>query len=58
MFENYFVDAMGIPHKKVVDFNSVFSAVVVPQILIKYLLHASYDSVGHVGATKLYHFLK
>ena len=31
---------------------------VIPQILIKYLLHASHDSLGHVGATKLYHFLK
>ena len=47
-----------ILHKKVVDFNSVFSAVVVPQILIKYLLHASHALLGHVGATKLYHFLK
>ena len=35
-----------------------FSAVVIPQILIKYLLHASHNSLGHVGAMKLYHFLK
>ena len=28
------------------------------QVLIAYLLHASHDSLGHVGATKLYHFLK
>ena len=28
------------------------------KILIKYLLHASHDSLGHVGAMKLYHFLK
>ena len=41
-----------------IDFNNVFSAVIVLQILIKYLLHASYDSLGHVGAMKLYHFLK
>ena len=31
---------------------------VIPQILIKYLLHSSNDSLGHVGATKLYQFLK
>ena len=49
---------MGILHKKVTDFNSTFSAVVVPQIFIKYLLHASHDSVGYVGDMKLYHFLK
>ena len=57
-FENYFQDAMGFLHKRVVNFNSVFLAIVVPQILIKYLLYASHDSLGHVGATKLYHFLK
>ena len=57
-FEKYFQDAIGILHKKVVDFHSVFSAVVVPQILMKYLLHASHNSLGHVGAMKLYHFLK
>ena len=51
--ENYFQDAMGILHKKINDFDNVFSAVVVPQILLKYLLHASYDSLGHVGTTKL-----
>ena len=49
---------MGILHKQVIDFNSVLSAVVLPQILIKYLLHASHDTLGHVGATKFYHFLK
>ena len=57
-YDNYFIDATGILHKKVIDFNSTFSAIVVPQILIKYLLHASHDSLGHIGATKLYHFLK
>ena len=49
---------MGILHQKGTDFNNVFSAVVVPQTLIKYLLHASHDWLGHVEATKLYHFLK
>ena len=48
----------GHPTPKVIDFNGVLSAVVVPQILIKYLLHASHDSLGHVWAMKLYHFLK
>ena len=42
--------------KKVIDFNGTFSSVVVPKILIKYLLHACHDSLGHVRATKLYHF--
>ena len=56
--KNFFIDAMGILHKKVIDFNSRFSSVVIPQILIKYLLHASHDSLGHVGTAKLYHFLK
>ena len=28
--ENYFQDGMGVLHKKVIDFNNVFSAVVVP----------------------------
>ena len=54
---NYYIDAMVILHNKVINFNSIFSAVVIPQILIKYLLHASYDSLGDVGAMKLYHFL-
>ena len=40
----------------VIDFNDGFSAVVEPQILIKYLLHTSQNSLGHVGAKKLYHF--
>ena len=31
---------------------------VIPQILIKYLLHASHDSLGHLGATQLYHIPK
>ena len=41
-FKNYFKD-VDILHKEVVDFISVFSAVVVPQNLIKYLVHASHD---------------
>ena len=45
-------------YTKVVDFNNVFLAVVVPQILIKYPLHASHNSLGHVGAMKLYYILK
>ena len=49
---------MGIFHRKAIDFNSTFSAVVVPKVFIKYLLHASHDSLGHVGATKCYHFIK
>ena len=49
---------MGILHKKVIDFNSTFSSVVVPKIIIKYLLPTSHDSLGHDGATKLYYFLK
>ena len=44
---------MGILHKSVINFNSTFSAMAVPQILIKYLLHASHDWLGHIGATKL-----
>ena len=55
---NYFIDTMGILHKKVINFNSSFPAVVILHIIIKYLLHASHDSLGHVGARKLYHFLK
>ena len=55
---DYFIDAIGILHKKVINSNCTFSAMVIPQILIKYLLHASHDSLGHVGAMKLYHFLK
>ena len=54
-YNNYFIDTRGILHKKVIDFNSTFSAVVILQMLIKYLLHASHDSLGHVGATKVYH---
>ena len=43
---------------KNIYYNSTFSAVVVPQILIKYLLHASHSSLGHTEAIKLYHFIK
>ena len=56
-YEDYFQDAMAILHKKIIDFSSVFSAVVVPQILMKYSLCASHDSLGHFGAKKLYYFL-
>ena len=56
--DNYFIDAMGILHQKVINFNNTFSAVVIPQILIKYLLHSSHDLLGLVGATTSYHFLK
>ena len=49
--DDYLQDAMGILHKIVIDFNSVFSAIVLAQILIKYLLHTSHDSLGDVGAT-------
>ena len=57
-YKNYFTDAIGILHTKVIDFNSTFSSVVIPKILIKYLLHALHDALGHFGATKLYHFIK
>ena len=56
--DNYFIDAMGILNQKVINFNSTFSAVVVPQILLKYLLHASHNSIGHTEAMKLYCFIK
>ena len=56
--DKYFTDSMGILHKKVIDCNSTFSSIEVSKVLIKYLLHASHDSLGHVGATKLYHFIK
>ena len=39
--------------QKVIDFNSMFSSVVIPKILIKYPLHTSHDSLDHIGATKL-----
>ena len=55
--ENYFTNTMGILHKKVIDFNSSFSSVVMPKVIIKYLLHASHDSLDHVGAIKQYHFI-
>ena len=55
---DYFVDAAGIQYRKVIDFNSTFSGIVIPQSLIKYLLHTLHDSFEHVGATKLYYFLK
>ena len=58
LHENYFADAIGILHKNVIDFKSMFSSVVLPKILTKYLLHASHDSLGHVGATKLNYFIK
>ena len=57
-YDNYFIDSLGILYKQVIDFNIIFSAIVVLQSLIKYLLHASHDLVGHVGVIKLYHFLK
>ena len=40
--ENYFTDAMGILHKKVIDFNSTFLSVIRPKIFIRYLLHTSW----------------
>ena len=54
----YFTDSMEILHKKVIDFNSTFTSVVVPKVLIKYLLYILHAALGHVGATKLYHFIK
>ena len=51
----YFTDSVGMLHKKVIDFNSIFSSVVVPKVLIKYAPH---NALGHIGATKLYHFIK
>ena len=51
--ENYFTDTMDILHK-MSDFNSTFSQVVGT----KYLLNASHNYLGHIGATTLYHFLK
>ena len=56
-YDNYFIGAIGILPKKVIDFTNTFSAIVIPQILMKYLLHTPYDSLGCIGATKLYHFL-
>ena len=57
-YDNYFIDATGILYKKVINFNRTFSALVMPQILIKCLLHASHDSLEHVGTMKMYHFPK
>ena len=51
--DSYFTDTMGILNKKVIDFISIFSVVFIPQILIKYLLNASHNSLGHTGAMKL-----
>ena len=48
----FFIDGMGIPYKKVIDFNSTISALVVPQILIKYFLQVPHDSLGHIVARK------
>ena len=31
MNENYFTDAMGILHKKTIEFNSTFSSLVIPK---------------------------
>ena len=42
-----FTDSVGISHQKVLNFNSTFSS----KVPIKYLLHTSHDSLGHVGAT-------
>ena len=56
--DKYFTDPMGILHKTLVDLNSTFSSIVVPKMLIKYLLHAFHNSLGHIGAMKLYHFIK
>ena len=56
--DKYFTDFMGILHKKAIDFNSTSSSVVVLRVLTKYLLYAWHDSLGHIGATKLYHFIK
>ena len=41
---------------KVIDFNSTFSSVVIPKILIKYLLHASHDSLSHVQSHQIIPF--
>ena len=57
-YDNYFIDTIGILHKKVVEFNSIFLAKGITQILIKYLLHDSHNSLGHVRGTELYHFHK
>ena len=54
----YFTDSIRILHKKVINFNSTFSSEAVPKVLIKYPLHTLYNSLGHMGATKLYHFIK
>ena len=48
LHKNYFTDTMGILLNEVIDFNSTFLSVVIPKILIKYLLHASHDSLGHI----------
>ena len=44
-------------YKKVADFNSTFSSVVITKILLKYLLHALHDALGDFEATKLYYFI-
>ena len=51
--ENILHKCHGHLTQKVKDFNSTFSSVVIPKIFIKYLLCASHDYLGHVGATKL-----
>ena len=44
--------------KKSLTSTVIFSSVVIPKILIKYLLHPSHDSLGHIGATKPISFHK
>ena len=56
--DNYFIDTIDILGKKVINFNSTFSAMAIPKVLIKYFLHTSHDSLQHTGTTKLYYFLK
>ena len=48
----------GILQKKVTDFNSTFSSVVIPKYSLNTLLYASHNSLDHVGATILYNLLK
>ena len=54
----YYLDEHGITYRKIGDGSNVFHANMICYSLQPYILHESHNAPGHIGSTRLYHFIR
>ena len=56
--ESYFINDEKLLHQIVTEDDKIFHPLVLPQTLIKYVLHQVHDMLGHNGTVGTYQYLK